>query len=136
MANEPESKRSIWVVIGGTAAVVVVIAGAVFVSMASQVKSTWVYTEAMKRALADPIVRERLGEPIRAAAFPSGSVEDEGTTGSGMVTVRVSGPRGVGTLHAAAVKRSGVWDFTTLEVKLDERDRRINLKAEMAAGGP
>ena len=130
MTSEKRNRR-VGILIVGVLAAIVVIGGGVYAVSASRLKSAWVYTEAVREATADPAVRERLGEPIRAAVFPSGDVEDEGKTGEGHVSVRLSGPRGAGTLNAAAAKAAGVWSFTTLDVQLDERDRRINLRPEM-----
>jgi cytochrome oxidase complex assembly protein 1 len=86
-----------------------------------------VYKQALARASADSQVRERLGEPIQTGWFISGQLNVNGDAGNADLSIPVSGPRGKGAIRAVAVKRGGVWRFTTLQVGIDGGDTPIDL---------
>ena len=108
-------------VIGG------LIAGIVYFIMGS-FKSSPVYLEAMKAAQADPRVVEALGMPIQSGLLVTGSIEQQGISGDANLVIPISGPRGSGTLYAAAREGNGVWQFYTLAVQVDGQSQVIPLR--------
>ena len=92
-------------------------------------KSSEVYAEALGKALANPEVREALGEPITPGLMPQGSVETKNGKGTAELGIPLSGPKGKGTLSLKATKgSSGTWTFSQLEVEVGAK--RIDLMKE------
>jgi hypothetical protein len=107
-------------VIGG----IVVAVGSVF----GMIASSEPYRLSLERARANRAVVEKLGEPIAEGSFPSGSIQIDGAeSGKADLTIPVSGPRGSGTIYAAARKAAGAWEFTTLVVAVAGEQETIDL---------
>ncbi|HEV2467719.1 MAG TPA: cytochrome c oxidase assembly factor Coa1 family protein [Candidatus Sulfotelmatobacter sp.] len=86
-----------------------------------------VYNQAISRAPLNPLVREQIGEPIRAGWFISGELSVNGSSGKADLKIPISGPRGKGSIRAIASKRAGVWTFTWLQVNVTGHDGAIDL---------
>ena len=69
-----------------------------------------------------------LGTPIETGWFVSGSVSVSGPTGHADVSIPLSGPRASGTLYGVADKSAGLWTFSLLELELEGRPGRIDLR--------
>lgn len=82
---------------------------------------------AFAKAESNPVVRQRLGEPIKRGFFISGSIQVSGPSGHADVAVPVSGPRGKATVYAVAQKSAGLWKFETLEIEFDDTTSRVDL---------
>jgi hypothetical protein len=82
----------------------------------------------MKAAQIDPRVVDALGTPIQSGWFVTGSIEEQGISGDATLTIPISGPRGSGTLYAAAREGNGSWRFYTLAVKIDGQNQVIPLR--------
>ena len=91
-------------------------------------KSSPVYLEAMKAAQADPRVTEALGTPLQSGWLVTGSIEQQGISGDANLVIPISGPRGSGTLYAAAREGNGVWRFYTLAVRVNGQPEVIPLQ--------
>ncbi len=91
------------------------------------IKSTDVYTDAVRLAQRDVRVMAALGEPIDTGFLPSGSVEVSGSSGSAEMAVALKGPRGEGTLYIKAEKSVGRWQYEILEVEVPGAPERIQL---------
>ena len=98
------------------AAGIVGVAG-IIVFVFSVIKSTWVYTEAMRRAQANPQVVARLGTPIESGWLISGNVNTKNEGGEAHLSIPIHGPRGGATIYLDAFKKSNDWSFTRLEVE-------------------
>ena len=110
---------------------VLVIGGFVFgilYLVMSSFKSSPVYLEAMKAAQADPRVTEVLGTPLQSGWLVTGSIEQQGISGDANLVIPISGPRGSGTLYAAAREGNGVWRFYTLAVQVNGQPEVIPLQ--------
>jgi hypothetical protein len=114
-------------VIVGVLVVGGLIAGIFYLVMGS-IKSSPVYLEAMKAAQADPRVTQALGTPIQSGLLVTGSIEQQGISGDANLVIPISGPRGSGTLYAAAREGNGVWQFYTLAVQVNGQTEVIPLR--------
>ena len=82
----------------------------------SAIKSNYVYTEAMRRAQANPQVTARLGTPIEAGWLVSGNVSIKNENGEAHLSIPIHGPRGGAMLYLDASQRDNNWRYTRLEV--------------------
>lgn len=85
---------------------------------------------AVAAAESNPIVRQRLGEPIKRGFFTSGNIELSGSSGHADLSIPVSGPRGKATIYAVAQKSAGLWKFESLDIAFDQTSARIALVKE------
>jgi hypothetical protein len=76
---------------------------------------------AVAKAQSNPVVVQRLGEPLKRGWFTTGSVKTLGSTGHADLAIPLSGPKAKGTLYAVASENSGQWTFETLQLKVAER---------------
>ncbi len=103
------------------------VGGILFMVMGS-FKSSPVYLDAMKAAQSDPRVVNALGTPIESGWFVTGSIEEQGLSGDANLVIPISGPRGSGTLYAAAREGNGEWQYYTLAVRIDGQNQIIPLR--------
>jgi len=82
---------------------------------------------AFARVEANPIVRQRLVEPVKRGFFTSGSIEISGPSGRADISIPISGPKGKATVYAVAQKSAGLWRFNTLQVAFKEETERVDL---------
>jgi hypothetical protein len=82
---------------------------------------------AFARAQANPILKTRLGEPIKRGLFMSGNIEVSGPSGHADIEIPISGPKGKATLYAVARKSADVWNFDTLEAAIHDGGERVDL---------
>ena len=102
------------------------VGGIIFVAT-SAMKSSDAYKLAMAKAQSNPLVQQKLGTPIEAGMFVSGSVNVEGTSGKADITIPISGPKGKGSIYVDATKFAGEWKFNRLEVEIDGETDHIDL---------
>jgi len=94
------------------------------------IKSSDAYQEAVSKAQASPVVTEALGTPIETGIWVSGSINVSNDTGNADINIPISGPNGKGTIHAVAVKESGTWNYSVLEVTIKDTGQQIDLLTE------
>jgi hypothetical protein len=82
---------------------------------------------AIAAAQSNPIVKQRLGEPIKRGFFISGNIEVSGPSGHADIAIPVSGPRGKATLYAVAEKSAGLWKLESLQAGFSDESARENL---------
>jgi len=130
-----ESKRPAWVkwvVLGCLGFFVVgvcIVAGIVTLVMGS-LKQSDAYKDALAAVRSNPAAVEALGEPIEPGFYLSGSVNVTGPAGDAVLSIPLHGPRGKGTLYLEATKRAGRWEYSLLELAVDGKEERIDLRAE------
>lgn len=90
-------------------------------------KQTDVYQTALARAKADQRVTNALGTPIEEGWFLSGNTKVSGSSGEADLTIPISGPKGKGTIYAAATKFAGEWTYSKLVVKIDSSGETVDL---------
>ncbi|MGC2247969.1 MAG: cytochrome c oxidase assembly factor Coa1 family protein [Terriglobales bacterium] len=88
---------------------------------------------AIAAAESNPVVREKLGEPVKRGFFTSGNIEISGPSGHADLSIPVSGPRGKATIYAVAKKSAGLWKFESLDIAFDQTSTRMTLLKEEAA---
>ncbi|MCR4413628.1 MAG: cytochrome c oxidase assembly factor 1 family protein [Thermoguttaceae bacterium] len=103
-------RRWIWLVV---ALAVLVGAGSLgWHAAGGKYKWTEPYRLALERVRQDPLVRARLGEPIRDATWlPSGSMTAGGNRETSIV-FRVAGPQGTADVHLRVRQVNGQWGGT------------------------
>jgi hypothetical protein len=87
---------------------------------------------AIAAAESNPIVKQKLGEPIKRGFFTSGNIEISGSSGHADLSIPVSGPRGKATIYAVAKKSAGLWKFESLDIAFDQTSARMTLLKEGA----
>lgn len=95
--------------VAGVAALVFFVFGAI--------KSSYVYSEAVRRAQSNPQVMARLGTPMETGWWVSGNVNIHNDSGHAQITIPIHGPKARATIHADAVEESNNWKFTRLVVE-------------------
>ncbi len=92
-------------------------------------KSTDVYTGALKQVREDTEVAEALGTPISDGLFVAGHISVTHIGGNANLWVPVSGPKGDGKLNIVAERSlEHVWTYSILQVELTG-GKTINLLA-------
>lgn len=113
----------------------VLLVGGCFVGMAvfvfSAIRSSDVYSEALRRAQENPDVIAALGSPIEPKWWLGGNVNVSGESGSASLVIPINGPKGDGAIHVEATKSAGVWNYSKLLV--ETRGQTINLLEESAS---
>jgi hypothetical protein len=100
------------------------------------IKSSDAYKFALAKAQNDPRVQQRLGTPIEAGMFASGSINVSGSSGKADLTIPISGPKGKGSIYADATKFAGEWKFNRLEVAFEGDPQRVDLLTPPPAAAP
>ncbi len=67
-----------------------------------------------------------LGTPI-STGIPSGSITINGESGRAVLNFSATGPKAAGQIFMEAFKMGGVWSLRSLTLKVDGRDRVIDL---------
>jgi hypothetical protein len=109
---------------------------ALLLGIMSLLKSSDVYQQAMVKAQEAPAVVESLGKPVKAGWWLSGNISVSGASGSADLAIPISGPKGRGTVYAAATKQAGEWRFKVLEVAIEGQSQRIPLVRPQEATPP
>jgi len=93
----------------------------------SAMKSTDVYKDSLTRAKADSAVIDALGQPIKEGFLVSGNTNVNGAAGEANLSISISGPKGKGTIYAAANKSLGRWNYSGLVLEIAKTHQRIDL---------
>jgi hypothetical protein len=101
--------------------------GGIFLLVESSIKNSRAYTEAITRAQQSPLVLEKIGQPLKAGWFVSGSINVSGSSGNADFSIPLSGSKGKGKLYVVAKKSAGLWQFETLQVEVEGESQRIDL---------
>jgi hypothetical protein len=80
-------------------------------------RSTWAYTEAVRRAQSNPQVIARLGTPIETGWWVMGNVNLTPGKGQASISIPIHGPKASATIHADAVEENSNWTYTRLVVE-------------------
>lgn len=102
------------------ASIGLIISNSVFITLgikssATQMRSSDPAKVTIAAAQANPALTEKLGLPLKTSELISGYTN--ASTGTALVIVPISGPRGSGVIHAKLRKQSGVWQFWSLEFR-------------------
>jgi Cytochrome oxidase complex assembly protein 1 len=78
-------------------------------------------------AEANPALSEQLGRSFKIGWFISGNIESNPGSGHAELAIPISGPKGSGTIYAAARKQAGLWHLLTLEFGMGGSSERVDL---------
>ena len=101
--------------------------GGIFLVVESSFQHSDSYVQALARVRADPLVVQKIGQPINAGWLVSGSINVSGNSGDADFSIPITGPKGKGTLYVVAKKTAGSWEFRTLQVEVPGATERIDL---------
>lgn len=91
------------------------------------------YKEAVRLAMANPLLAQRLGTAIRAGQDIHGSLHEHSSegkaTGSADLYISLQGSLGSSTLHAVGEKVNGGWQFRQLDLEPDASHEVLHLAA-------
>ena len=90
---------------------------ALFLFVFGAIKSSHVYTEAVRRAQSNPQVIARPGTPIETGWWVSGNVNIHNESGNAEITIPIHGSKASATIHAGATEENNNWKFTRLVVE-------------------
>jgi len=119
-----------WFVPVGCLSLLVLLAGLVALVgsiVIGAMRSSDAYGHAVAEARRSPEVAQALGTPLREGLFVSGSVDVKGPSGTASLAIPLSGPKGKGTVYVEATKSAGEWTYSTLVVRVDGTEGRIDL---------
>ncbi|HEX7151517.1 MAG TPA: cytochrome c oxidase assembly factor Coa1 family protein [Thermoanaerobaculia bacterium] len=103
-------------------------AGGILMLAYGSFKQSTPYSDALRRAQANPEVVAAFGEPIEAGMMMGGSIKLENDDGTADFTVPLSGPKGKGKLHVVGTKTDGEWSYGRLVAVLPDH-REVDLLA-------
>ena len=90
------------------------------------IKSTDAYKTGI-RAMHDPRVEQKLGAPVEAGWFPTGSISSNGASGSADLAIRVKGSARKGTIYVVGKKSAGEWTYQKINLRVDGDQHVVNL---------
>ena len=124
----PSEKRGLLSGKGKLAIVGIVVLGFAFViGLEAMIRTSEPSKIAIERAISSREIKIRLGDPVKAGLFVSGSIETSGPSGHADLSIPLSGPKGKGTLYVVAQEKAGIWNFETLEAAVPGDATRIDL---------
>jgi hypothetical protein len=82
---------------------------------------------AIATAESNPMLIERVGQPIKTGWLVTGSVHVSTESGDADLAIPISGPKGAGTIYVEASKRAGLWQLELLQYGNDKSDERLDL---------
>jgi hypothetical protein len=91
------------------------------------IKASEPYKDAVARAQRNPAVQDAIGTPIQVGFLVQGTLKVETADGEADLTIPLSGPKGLGSLHVVGTKAAGKWTYTTIEVDVPASGAHINL---------
>lgn len=100
----------------------------VFIWVTGAIKSTEPYQGALAKAKACPEVQTALGTPITDGFMSTGQINIGESTGSALLEIPISGPKGKANIEVKAEMSSGNWSYSTLEVVIAGQAEKIDLK--------
>jgi hypothetical protein len=118
------SKTTRWLRIG-VAAFILGVLGCIaltFFGIMSLMKSSEAYRLALDTARAHPTVQEMLGAPIQDGLFTTGSISENGTSGTADLAIPLSGSSQSGTLFVQADKEVNTWKIIRLILRVGDME--------------
>ena len=108
--------------------------GGIFFIVETSFRHSDCYIQGLARAQSNPMVIEKIGQPVTAGWLASGSINVSGPSGNADISIPITGPKGKGSIYVLAKKSAGEWNFQRLEVEIEGEDPRIDLlKTETSA---
>jgi hypothetical protein len=83
-----------------------------------------------------PILKQRLGEPLKRGFLTSGNIQISGPSGHADIEIPLRGPKGKATLYAVGTKSAGVWKLEVLQAEFEGGERQDLLNQSTQGQGP
>ena len=101
----------------------------------SAMKNNPAYKDGVAKAKANSEVKAALGEPIEAAWWAAGGIEERaGGAGKAAVVTTITGPKDTGVLTIEATKANGVWTTSKAVIVIGSTGKVINLVGSSDGG--
>jgi hypothetical protein len=91
--------------------------------------------EAVGRAQTNPIVKQRLGDPVSEGWLVGGSINVSTGSGDADLSIPISGPKGKGTVYVTAQKAAGTWAYSLMQAAIEGSGEKIDLLADGTTPG-
>jgi hypothetical protein len=114
----------LWLVIG-IISLCIACFGIIMVGIFAIMRSSEAYQLAVETAKNYPAVQQALGVPIQDGIFATGSVEENGSSGSADLKIPLSGPNQSGKLYVTAVKEENTWRLTYLLLEVGGQEYQL-----------
>ncbi|HBO43478.1 MAG TPA: hypothetical protein DD670_06020 [Planctomycetaceae bacterium] len=112
------------------------ICGGFFCLVIQGLRSSEVYQMSLAAVTKDPVVIEKLGEPITDNWFIGGEMNVNNDQGDARLQSSIQGPKGAASVTTVARRIGGKWGLTQIEVTFSDGERHvIQLDADQAGGG-
>ena len=108
----------------------------VIIAVFASLRNSDVVRMAVATAESNPSLAERLGGPLDAGWFVTGTLEVTPASGHAELAIPVSGPKGKGTIYVDGRKRAGVWHLEMLQFGAEGSGQRLDLLAASGAVSP
>jgi hypothetical protein len=105
---------------------------ALVVTIASAIRMSDPYREAVATAMASPAVKAELGEPLEIGIWTNGNIQINNGSGTAKFSIPIKGSKKSGTITVDATKDNGDWEYATLEFVPDGGGKAIDLKPKPA----
>ncbi len=114
------SRNCVWVVTFGCLAPLILaggcVAGVVWIAFTAM-RHAEPYQEALHRAQANSEVVSRLGSPVEAKWWLSGTLDGDNDRGTARLVIPIRGPKGDGAIHVRGTKENGKWTYEQMQVE-------------------
>ncbi len=107
-------------------AISVLFVGGLLTLIFGAIKSTDAYKTGI-HAMHDPRVAQKLGAPVEAGWFPTGSISTNGASGSADLRIRVKGSARSGAIYVVGKKSAGEWTYQKLVLRVDGEQQSLDL---------
>ncbi|MBN2218560.1 MAG: hypothetical protein JW719_14385 [Pirellulales bacterium] len=125
----------ILVIVGGGLLCCAVCGGIIF-SVFAGLRKSEPYQMTLKAVTSDPVVIEKLGEPISDTWAVAGEYNQQNGEGKAKFMFPVTGPNGAAQVTSEARKSGGKWTLTYIEVVFgDQQKHTIELAPTQGEGG-
>ena len=90
-------------------------------------KSSEPYKEALVRANASAQVQNAMGTPVEPGFIVGGSINLNNDSGTAILDIPVTGPKGKGSIHVDGTKAAGTWTYSAMDVTVEGQAEKISL---------
>jgi hypothetical protein len=98
--------------------------------VSGMMKSSDAYQLPVAAAKTDARVIKAIGSPVEEGFFPTGAISTAGSSGHANLSIRLSGPKGRGTIYVLADRAMNAWNFSNLVFVVEGTSDRIHLNVK------
>jgi hypothetical protein len=119
-----KGKWVIWVVIA-VISLCIACFGIFMVGMFSIMRSSDAFKMALEIVKNHPTAQQVLGVPIEDSPFTTGSIEENGSSGTASLEIPIKGPNQSGKLYVTAAKEENTWRITSLMLEAGGQEYQL-----------